>query len=212
MKGLKFFELGISQEERKHRSSELLQNLNQESIDVYNFLMDEFHKTNVRYNHLFQFVFRSFYRLDNAGLTPEFFSKYFEIMELNRSNNSVDLRDILNPLYLIKNKKGHNSFQFSFATKLINTIDPNQPIYDSKVSKAIYGVDYVISGDFDKKLEGYTRRYNLIKNTFSEILTNNSYASVFKVFDEAFPENRLNNTKKLDFLFWSYGKLISPKK
>jgi hypothetical protein len=28
-----------------------------------------------------------------------------------------------------------NSFQFSFVTKIHNTIDNNQPIYDSKVEK-----------------------------------------------------------------------------
>jgi hypothetical protein len=33
---------------------------------------------------VFQFTFRSFYRLDNAGLTPEFKSKYFALLEESR--------------------------------------------------------------------------------------------------------------------------------
>lgn len=193
------------------RSNEIFGNLNRESIDVYNFLMDEFHKGDARKNHLFQFVFRSFYRMDNAGLSPEFKTRFFELMEENRKCDSIDLRAILSQLYEIRTRRDIQSFQFSFTTKLINTIDPTQPIYDSKVSKAIFGSDYVINGDFDKKFQGYTKRYNLIKETYLYCLSNNSFTSIFESFDKAFPSNRLTNIKKLDFLFWSYGKLLDKE-
>jgi len=52
--------------------SETLANLNQGSIAVFKFLQSEFYKGDVSKNQLFQFVFCSFYRLNNAGLTPEF--------------------------------------------------------------------------------------------------------------------------------------------
>ena len=47
-----------------------------ESVDVYLFLCDEFARGPVTQNYLFQFVYCSFYRLDNAGLTPEFKFSY----------------------------------------------------------------------------------------------------------------------------------------
>ena len=48
--------------------SKILSNINDESISVYLFLKNEYKKGRVKENALFQFVFRSFYRLDNAGL------------------------------------------------------------------------------------------------------------------------------------------------
>jgi hypothetical protein len=75
--------------------SEILANLNQESIEVFKFLQSEFHKGDVTKNHLFQFVFRSFYRLDNAGLTPEFKTGYFELMESSRGKQLFEIEIIL---------------------------------------------------------------------------------------------------------------------
>jgi len=46
--------------------------IGREAVDVYGFLSDQFTRGPVVGNHVFQFVYRSFYRLDSAGLTPEF--------------------------------------------------------------------------------------------------------------------------------------------
>ena len=193
---------------------QLIQNLDRESIDVFNFLKTEFRKGDVRKNHLFQFVFRSFYRLDNAGLTPEFKSRFFELMEENRNNKSIEIKDLLRELEKyprikeIKKEEDKGSFQFSFVTKLINTINPEFPIYDSKVSKAIIGTAFNPSGNFDQKLKVYQARHETIKNTYFYILESKSFTDLFIDFDNSFPNNGLPDLKKLDFIFWSYGKLL----
>ena len=52
----------------KENYIEAINKLSTESFDVYGFINDEFKNTeDITKNHLFQFVFRSFYRLDNAG-------------------------------------------------------------------------------------------------------------------------------------------------
>jgi hypothetical protein len=48
------------------KQDEILSNLEFESIAVYLFLKNEYAKGNIQGNPVFQFVFRSFYRLDNA--------------------------------------------------------------------------------------------------------------------------------------------------
>lgn len=198
------------------RLDEILENLDRESIDVYNFLNAEFKKGDVTRNYLFQFVFRSFYRLDNAGLTPEFKSRYFELMEGNRGNKSmeINIEELLKELEKIprikenKTEEKKGSFQFTFATKLKNTLDENYPIYDFKVSKAIIGSSYSPAGKFEKKLKSYLSRLEVIRKTYSYIIENESFASIFSDFDKSFPDNGLSDLKKLDFIFWSYGKLL----
>ena len=75
----------------------------------------------------------AFYRLDNAGLTPEFKSKYFMLLEESRNLPEVYLRNLVKELYAIPNLKGQQSLQFSFVTKLANTVNRQYPIYDSEV-------------------------------------------------------------------------------
>lgn len=68
----------------KENYIEAINKLSTESFDVYGFINDEFKNTeDITKNHLFQFVFRSFYRLDNAGLTQEFKTRYFQLKDKN---------------------------------------------------------------------------------------------------------------------------------
>ena len=119
----------------ENHSTEIIRNIEQESVDVYNFLKKEFYESNVNENYLFQFVFRSFYRIDNAGLTPEFKKEYFKILEENRNEKQLDFEKVLRRLYSFPNRKGQNTLQFSFVTKMSNTINDVTPIYDSEVAK-----------------------------------------------------------------------------
>lgn len=52
--------------------NEIINNIAFESVNVYQFLHNEFNKGYFIKNNLFHFVYRSFYRLDNAGLSTAF--------------------------------------------------------------------------------------------------------------------------------------------
>ena len=70
-------------------------NVDRESIEVYRFLKSEYEKGNILDNYLFQFVYRSFYRLDSAGLSEKIKTRYFELL----SEKQNDLEIILSELY-----------------------------------------------------------------------------------------------------------------
>ena len=53
----------------------ILDGLGPEPFAVYSFLSSECARGGVDKNPLFQFVYRSYYRLDNAGLTSDFKSR-----------------------------------------------------------------------------------------------------------------------------------------
>ena len=189
----------------KH-STEIIKNIDQESVDVYNFLKKEFNESNVNENYLFQFVFRSFYRIDNAGLTPEFKKEYFEILEENRNEKQFDFEKILRRLYSFPNKKGQNTLQFSFATKMFNTIDDIMPIYDSEVAK-MFSMTRPYQSKFEIKLDKYLEQLEKIQNGYEQIIKQNLIPETIGLFDEIFTDNKLSEMKKLDFIFWSAGKI-----
>lgn len=79
-------------------SDQIVKNIRQESVDVYRFITKQFETTDVSGNYLFQFVYRSFYGMDVAGLSEKFKKRYFDIMQLARFDNELDLLKILEEL------------------------------------------------------------------------------------------------------------------
>lgn len=186
----------------------IIDNISYESIEVYNFLRKEYEKKNITDNYLFQFVYRSFYRLDNAGLPAEFKTEYFNLLErYSKPNHFFDFHTILKKLNDIENYKKQRTIQFSFVSKMQNTIHSNKPIYDSKVAKvfAFSRAKPVLS--FDEKVDFYKKQLQEIEDTYKLLIKNNSIQKVITLFDEKFQGNNLGTTKKLDFIFWSAGKL-----
>lgn len=194
----------------EENSDEIVENIEFESIVTYNFLKKQFADFDVRKNYLFQFVYRSFYRLDNAGLTSEFKNEYFIILEEYRNQNFFNFSDVLQRLYEIPSRRGLNTFQFSFTTKMLNMIDEQMPIYDSEVAKT-FGFIRPYTPSFDKKLDIYLNQYEVIKDAYLEILNKHLLPKTNICFDEKFKEYKINEIKKLEFIFWSAGKLKIKK-
>lgn len=187
----------------------IVQGIGKESIDVYLFLREQFNKGPILKNNLFQFVYRSFYCLDNAGLTPKFKSEYFRMMEECRSSKGLDLRNLTKNLYEIPNLKGRNSLQFSFVTKLANTIDDDYPIYDSQVAKVFKFHPPYTYKTMDERLDTYLTFYENLKKDYYELLSGNACEAVFARFHEIYPDVdylMIPRLKILDFFFWSAGK------
>ncbi|RNI32247.1 hypothetical protein EFA69_02660 [Rufibacter immobilis] len=188
----------------------IINNLDKESIDVYNFLQKEFQQSDVEKNLVFQFLFRSFYRLDNAGLTPDFKSEYFRIMQEERSKTVIDLESALDRLYNFKNRQDNKSFQFSFVTKLFNTIDNSLPIYDSEVAR-VFGLCRPYQKDFKIKYKRLKEQLDLITEAYNAIISENLVHPAISLFDSKFKNHQLSDMKRLDFIVWSAGKVMSKE-
>lgn len=186
----------------------IVRNIDQESIDVYLFLKEQFNNSNVSRNPLFQFVYRSFYRLDNAGLTPEFKNEYFILLENNREIQSIDIEGIVTALHKYPNRKAQNSLQFSFVTKMINMINDSMPIYDSEVAKVFGFKTPSYTKPFKGRLADFLKFYIELEEFYKETIENKRVDPVFRILENNLEHvHSLSDTKRLDFLVWSAGKL-----
>lgn len=188
----------------------VLGNLKLESLAVYEFLQSRYGQApDVSQDSVFQFVFRSFYRLDNAGLSDSFKVHYFEIMQQER-NSSVefDIARVCRELYAHKRLKKDQSLQFSFVTKMASTLSADFPVYDSEVAR-MHGFSPPNSiKDMEAKLDKLMSFYDLVQAGYEDVVASSALEPVLKGFDAAFPAHRsLNVIKKLDFIVWSAGKL-----
>ncbi len=190
------------------KSTAIVESIGRESVEVFVFLCKELSRGPVTQNHLFQFVFRSFYRLDNAGLTPDFKSAYFEILEASRSGAPFNLAAIVRRLYEIRNRKGQRSLQFSFATKLANTVEPRSPIYDAEVAK-LFRFRPPPDGLFESRLARYLDFHTFLRRFYEDILDRELLRDTIALFQRSYsPEaESVPPVKVLDFVFWAAGKL-----
>jgi hypothetical protein len=179
---------------------EIFSRLDQESIDVYMFLRKEYSKGPIEKNYVFQFVFRSFYRLDNAGLSKDQKTKFFELL----SEKEIDLRKIISTLYDLPTLRGLHSVQFSFASKLLHTIDETTPIWDQNVKEA---TDINCNcdskeGKIDAGIEAY-QDLQQIHMTLADDLQVKKIILSFKLKFKNCAE--IPDAKALDFILWTYG-------
>lgn len=169
----------------------------EESVRVYEWL--ETHKGEPK-NLVFQFVFRSYYRIDNAGLTPDWKVRYFEFLDQGESG----LRTILEGLYHFPTTRRVKSLQFSFATKLLHTLDSSQPIYDSKVAELL-GLPVKKGKDFAANIDICIAVYEDLWEAQKQLLSDEGVRNRIAALKARY-NSQISDEKALDFLLWSVGK------
>jgi hypothetical protein len=195
----------------------ILNNLSNESIEVYKYIISTFQKTSeISKDEVFKFLFRSFYRLDNAGLSIEFKNDYFEILQKYRNEKEYTDDTIINiakRLDKFPTLKNASSFQFSFITKLLNTINVDSPIWDSEV-RSVFNFPNLpyknrnIKATLDDKLKVAITQLSYLKGVFKEIEDSNELNKTIQKFDSKFNTCEMSFNKKLDFILWSTGKIM----
>lgn len=185
-----------------------------ESIDVYMFLRKGFELGRVTDNRVFQFVYRSFYRMDNAGLLPSFHDEYFRLMDDLRGARNLDLKalvkDLYRPEFNCPRRRGNPlqrpSLQFSFVTKLAHTVNSEYPIYDSEIAGAFdFSPSY--NGGYEPRLERTLWFYESLQRLYKELIGGailREAASRFR--DRYSATDEIPETKIIDFIFWSAAK------
>jgi hypothetical protein len=154
----------------------------------------------------FRFKYRKFFQLNAARLSEEFCSRYFALLEQNRSNEEVDPFNIVETLYEIpSNSKGTNAVHFSFATKLVHTIDRNRPIYDSMVAAFYFFPEIKPTWGKDKKISEYKQVYSFLGKEYARVLEQRLLADSIQAFRQKFALGQsYSDIKVIDTLIWRY--------
>ncbi len=186
------------------KKGKILSRIDEESIAVYLFLKKEYEKGNIGDNKIFQFMFKSFYGMNNAGLGDKLKARYFKLLEREED----DLGTILSELHKIETSRKVKSVQFSFATKLLHTINDKLPIFDTEVSKAIHCG--ITGNDKDKKIASAMRIYKVMQEElYPHLLDNKQIKRIITEFKNKFKNTgEMSEAKILDFILWQLGKML----
>ncbi|WP_128330116.1 hypothetical protein [Apibacter sp. HY039] len=192
----------------EENSDKIITEIKFKNIEIYRFLKYQFRTTDVKENFsLFQRYYCEYYGLNKIGLTWEFKKENFSILEEYKNKKDFNFSDVLQRLYVIPNVKGQNTFQFSLTTRMLNMLDKDMLIYTNEVIK-MFGFSRPSSAlSFNKKFEAYMSQYEIVKDTYNEILNKNRLPKASLYFERKFKSYKVGKINKLNFIFQFAGKL-----
>ena len=89
---------------------------------------------------------------------------------------------------------------------MLATINPNYPIWDSQVVRAL-GIELDDSLRGEAKIQAYIEAYNELTQEVRTFISTTEGISCIEQFDATFPNyTYLNPFKKIDFFLWNIGK------
>jgi len=174
-------------------------------IAKYVFLKERFKDRNgqILADGEFKSTFCEFYELKRLRTAIK--GQYFEL--LSKSQNKTKLRDILEKLYQIPKNHGGGKVQFSFATKLLHTIDNDRPIYDSRVAHQLKLCNMYNLRGKEAKIEWCETTYKELIQWHKVLLRDRRVKKKIKELRKKFSEAKdISKAKALDFILWSMPK------
>lgn len=161
-------------------------------LNKYISIMDKVNNVDVSKNTDFQRAFNGFYRIRQRK--QEFYEKYYTFMESSKANSPT----FENTLLYLYNEFGR--IEPSFSSKLVATINPNLPIWDSVVLKNLNlrPPQYYSKNRVEKTID----IYNKIIEWYDNFMVTSQGKKIIQLFKETYPESNITDIKKIDLVLW----------
>ena len=161
-------------------------------IERYRSIMENVRRVDVSLDEGFQKTYENFYTL---GRYPKKFRQdYFVYMERCKEAE-LSFEEALS--YFLK----YGTLEVSFSSKLVHTLDPEQPIWDKNVTDRHFGYKIPACGPKDREKK-ILDRYKRYKRDFLNYVASDDGKAIIRAFDEAFPKTGFTDLKKVDFVLW----------
>ncbi|MDF2567691.1 MAG: hypothetical protein K0R90_1147 [Oscillospiraceae bacterium] len=178
----------------KEKAEETLPKI-QKGLNQYQEIMKMFRVSDVPTDNTFQRKFNGFYRLRRNS---EFRKSYYTYLYNNRNSNII-FEDVIYYLY-----QNHNRLEASFSSKLLATINPDMPIWDTYV---LQNLGLLPTKQYeDNRISKTIILYNAICNWYNEFLSMDNTREILSLFDKVYPNSGITNVKKIDLLLWQIRK------
>ncbi len=160
----------------------------------------------------FQKNFTNYYRVRRDA---DWLREFYNFFEKNKNNKTITFEEILRYLSNIEHKVKRTTknptgkaktVEASFASKMLATINPNHPIWDSHVLRSLnIEVDGALC--HEDKIEEYIKIYQTIEKEIATFIAANEGQQCIILFDRVFPSCKdFSDYKKIDFYLWNLGK------
>lgn len=137
----------------------------------------------------------------------DWLDKYFKYLQDNKQNKSLTFEEVFDFLSSIEHNTKYGkkcTEEVSFSSKLLATINPEYPIWDSRVIKFLE--ISVPKNSLDKK-KAIIEAYQRLKESIEKFINTDEGKKCIEVFDARFPDYKdISKVKKIDTYLWFLGK------
>ncbi len=149
----------------------------------------------------FRRLYTGFYRVRRS---TSWIESYFGLMANFSRHGENDFGTILKAVDAIPG----GGVEISFSSKMLATMNPKMPIWDSQVKNAFGLADIPSRGSKDFREAQAIDLYAKLRAEFARLLAATDIKREIAAFDRLLPDyaNALTDEKKLDYLLWSAGR------
>lgn len=140
----------------------------------------------------FQKMFNGFYRIRRNSVWQK---SFYKLLEDNKSNLNISFNAVLSDIL-----KETGQIEASFCSKLIATINPDRPIWDSIVLKNLG--KKIPNANAKNRKEMIISLYNELVTYYNELLSQPEIEECLIAFDKRFQISSLSRLKKIDLILW----------
>ena len=164
-------------------------------LKKYCYIMERLHKIDVSTDRDFQKAYNGFYRLRQRS--ADFYACYYGYLEQQKNNAALNFEDVLTYLY-----ENTGRVEASFSSKLLATVRPELPIWDSFVLKnlGLRAPNY--------NCKNRLRRVAALYDQICRWYQSGKAAECVAEFDGLYPGTNITDTKKADFILWQRREQI----
>ena len=179
-------------------------------VRPYVWLTRNLRDRSVSADEAYQREYSSYWGLNGAGLGKEFRDAYFcHLEELKRDSKPgvESVEAVARRLWKVPvNRSGRRSLQFSFASKLVHMVNPNLPLYDSRVEDFYF----LPPTSASEKLEAKMESYRFLVEEYDRVLTDGILSSSIQKFRDKFhPDSACySDIKIIDTLIWKFAAVL----
>lgn len=156
----------------------------------------------------FQQMYRDYWRMSLSRLGGLFYRRYFQHMETMKNALGWDdetIRDIA----MLSDTPERSSLQFSHATKLLNTVDARQPVYDTHVTSFYFYIPPASDRPFEARLNSLLDFYDFLRREYARVIQEGLLQPSIDLFRETLKvDGELQDERVVDLLIWGFVTLM----
>jgi hypothetical protein len=177
-----------------------------DDVKRYEWLLKEVWNRNVARDSEFQREYCKYWGLNAARLANQFRAAYFRYLEEHKNDPNLSVEAVASHLYdVASHRGGRRCLQFAFSTKLVHTLRPDKPIYDSMVEDFFFLPSGPEKETVDAKLERLLASYRFLVNEYLRVLQQRLLADAISGFHEHFQVGPgYSDYKVIDALIWGF--------
>lgn len=162
-------------------------------LDKYLYIMEQVNNINVAKDTDFQRTFNGFYIVRRNKTWRKIYYEYFESVK----RGTPTFESIITYLH-----KRTGNIEPSFSSKMLATIIPEKPIWDSYV---VQNLNIQLKGNTnEEKLKNAIILYADMEKWYADFLESEKGKECIKEFDRVLPDYKgILNIKKIDSILWS---------